>query len=44
MKLGSATASTRALEESGLRWRDTPRELAATAEVVFTSLPENGGR
>jgi 3-hydroxyisobutyrate dehydrogenase-like beta-hydroxyacid dehydrogenase len=31
----------RVLEESGLRWRDTPREVAATAEVVFTSLPDD---
>jgi 3-hydroxyisobutyrate dehydrogenase-like beta-hydroxyacid dehydrogenase len=31
----------RVLEESGLRWRDTPREVAAAAEVVFTSLPDD---
>jgi 3-hydroxyisobutyrate dehydrogenase-like beta-hydroxyacid dehydrogenase len=31
----------RALEESGLRWCDTPREVAAAAEVVFTSLPDD---
>ena len=31
----------RALEEAGLRWRDTPREVAEAAEVVFTSLPDD---
>jgi 3-hydroxyisobutyrate dehydrogenase len=31
----------RPLEESGLRWRDTPRELAAAADVVITSLPDD---
>jgi 3-hydroxyisobutyrate dehydrogenase-like beta-hydroxyacid dehydrogenase len=31
----------RALEQTGLRWRDTPREVAATTEVVFTSLPDD---
>jgi len=29
------------LEEAGLRWRDTPRELAEAAEIVFTSLPDD---
>ena len=27
------------LERKGLIWRDTPREIAETAEVVFTSVP-----
>jgi 3-hydroxyisobutyrate dehydrogenase-like beta-hydroxyacid dehydrogenase len=26
----------------GLRWRDTPREVAESAEIVFTSLPDDG--
>jgi 3-hydroxyisobutyrate dehydrogenase-like beta-hydroxyacid dehydrogenase len=30
------------LVESGLRWRDTPREVAQAADVVFTSLPDDG--
>ena len=30
-----------ALEQDGLRWRDTPRELAAAADVVITSLPDD---
>ena len=30
------------LIEQGLQWRDTPRELAETAEVVFTSVPDDG--
>ena len=25
----------------GLRWRDTPREIAASADVLFTSLPDD---
>src|SRR5919201_5201479 len=32
----------RQLEEAGLRWRDTPRDVAEAAEIVFTSLPEDG--
>src|ERR1700751_2540850 len=31
----------RELEASGLRWRETPREVAEAAEVVFTSLPDD---
>jgi 3-hydroxyisobutyrate dehydrogenase-like beta-hydroxyacid dehydrogenase len=31
----------RALEEAGLRWRDTPREVAEAAEIVLTSLPDD---
>jgi 3-hydroxyisobutyrate dehydrogenase-like beta-hydroxyacid dehydrogenase len=27
------------LEREGLQWRDTPREIAEAAEVVFTSVP-----
>ena len=26
----------------GLQWRDTPRELAEAADVVFTSVPDDG--
>jgi 3-hydroxyisobutyrate dehydrogenase-like beta-hydroxyacid dehydrogenase len=29
------------LEEKGLQWRDTPREVAEAADVVFTSLPDD---
>jgi len=29
------------LEEAGLGWRDTPREVAEAAEIVFTSLPDD---
>jgi 3-hydroxyisobutyrate dehydrogenase-like beta-hydroxyacid dehydrogenase len=29
------------LEEAGLRWRDTPREVAEAAAIVFTSLPDD---
>jgi 3-hydroxyisobutyrate dehydrogenase len=31
----------RELEEQGLHWHDTARELAQAAEVVFTSLPDD---
>lgn len=30
------------LEQEGLRWCDTPREVAEAAQVVFTSLPDDG--
>jgi len=30
------------LVHDGLRWCDTPREVAETAEIVFTSLPDDG--
>jgi 3-hydroxyisobutyrate dehydrogenase-like beta-hydroxyacid dehydrogenase len=30
------------LIEEGLRWRETPREVAEAADVVFTSLPDDG--
>jgi 3-hydroxyisobutyrate dehydrogenase-like beta-hydroxyacid dehydrogenase len=30
------------LIRSGLQWRDTPREVAEAAEIVFTSLPDDG--
>jgi 3-hydroxyisobutyrate dehydrogenase-like beta-hydroxyacid dehydrogenase len=29
------------LEHDGLRWRDTPREVAQAADVVFTSVPND---
>jgi 3-hydroxyisobutyrate dehydrogenase-like beta-hydroxyacid dehydrogenase len=29
------------LEHDGLRWRDTPREIAQAADVVFTSVPDD---
>src|SRR6476620_2847392 len=31
----------RQLEDAGLRWRDTPREVAEAAAIVFTSLPDD---
>jgi 3-hydroxyisobutyrate dehydrogenase-like beta-hydroxyacid dehydrogenase len=30
------------LERKGLDWRDTPREVAEAADIVFTSLPDDG--
>jgi 3-hydroxyisobutyrate dehydrogenase-like beta-hydroxyacid dehydrogenase len=40
---GEAQSPERAehLIEQGLQWRDTPRELAESADVVFTSLPDD---
>ena len=35
-------AHAQQLVHSGLRWRDTPREVAQAADVVFTSLPDDG--
>ena len=32
------------LVHEGLRWRDTPREVAEAADVLFTSLPDDDGR
>jgi 3-hydroxyisobutyrate dehydrogenase-like beta-hydroxyacid dehydrogenase len=29
------------LVEDGLQWRDTPREVAEAAEIIFTSLPDD---
>jgi 3-hydroxyisobutyrate dehydrogenase-like beta-hydroxyacid dehydrogenase len=31
----------RQLLDDGLQWRDTPREVAENAEIVFTSLPDD---
>ena len=30
------------LVDQGLRWRDTPREVAESADIVFTSIPDDG--
>jgi 3-hydroxyisobutyrate dehydrogenase-like beta-hydroxyacid dehydrogenase len=30
------------LIHEGLQWRDTPREVAEAADIVFTSLPDDG--
>ena len=40
---GEATSRDRAqhLVDEGLSWRDTPRELAESAEIVFTSVPDD---
>jgi 3-hydroxyisobutyrate dehydrogenase-like beta-hydroxyacid dehydrogenase len=35
-------AQAQELTHSGLRWRDTPRAVAEAADVVFTSLPDDG--
>ena len=29
------------LVDQGLRWHDTPREIAAAADVIFSSLPDD---
>jgi 3-hydroxyisobutyrate dehydrogenase-like beta-hydroxyacid dehydrogenase len=34
-------ATAQGLEHDGLQWRDTPREVAETADVVVTSLPND---
>jgi 3-hydroxyisobutyrate dehydrogenase len=34
-------AHAQALIENGLQWRDTPREVAQAADVLFTSLPDD---
>jgi 3-hydroxyisobutyrate dehydrogenase-like beta-hydroxyacid dehydrogenase len=31
----------RSLEQAGLHWRDTPREVAEAAGILFTSLPDD---
>jgi 3-hydroxyisobutyrate dehydrogenase-like beta-hydroxyacid dehydrogenase len=33
--------NAQALEQAGLQWRDTPREVAEAADVVFTSIPDD---
>ena len=30
------------LIDEGLQWRDTPREVAEAADIVFTSVPDDG--
>jgi 3-hydroxyisobutyrate dehydrogenase-like beta-hydroxyacid dehydrogenase len=32
----------KALVQDGLQWRDTPRDVAEAADIVFTSLPDDG--
>jgi len=34
-------ADAQGLIQRGLRWRDTPREVAEAADIVFTSLPDD---
>ncbi|MDX6370225.1 MAG: hypothetical protein QOG93_1727 [Gaiellaceae bacterium] len=34
-------SSAKALEHDGLQWRNTPREVAEAADVVFTSVPDD---
>jgi len=33
-------ATAQGLEHDGLQWRDTPREAAEAADILFTSLPD----
>jgi len=33
--------SAQHLVDKGLRWRDTPREVAEAADIVFTSIPDD---
>ncbi len=35
-------AKARALTKRGMIWRDTPREVAAAAEVIFTMVADDG--
>jgi 3-hydroxyisobutyrate dehydrogenase-like beta-hydroxyacid dehydrogenase len=35
-------AQADALVSEGLQWRDTPREVAEAADIVFTSVPDDG--
>ncbi len=35
-------AQADALVHEGLQWRDTPREVAKAADIVFTSVPDDG--
>jgi 3-hydroxyisobutyrate dehydrogenase-like beta-hydroxyacid dehydrogenase len=30
------------LVDQGLRWRDTPRQVAEAADIVLTSIPDDG--
>jgi 3-hydroxyisobutyrate dehydrogenase-like beta-hydroxyacid dehydrogenase len=41
---GEATrrSSAEKLLDAGLRWHDTPGELAESVEIVFTSIPDDG--
>jgi 3-hydroxyisobutyrate dehydrogenase-like beta-hydroxyacid dehydrogenase len=34
--------SVQHLLDAGLEWRETPREVAQSAEIIFTSLPDDG--
>ncbi len=35
-------AHAQALVRDGLQWRDTPREVAEAADILFTSVPDDG--
>ena len=35
-------AQAQELVHEGLQWRDTPREVAEAADILFTSLPDDG--
>jgi 3-hydroxyisobutyrate dehydrogenase-like beta-hydroxyacid dehydrogenase len=37
----AARADAQDLVNQGLQWRDTPREVAESADIVFTSLPDD---
>jgi len=38
---GEARTPAQQLVDKGLQWRDTPRQVAESAEIVFTSLPDD---
>ena len=35
-------AHAQGLVDEGLQWCDTPREVAEAADILFTSLPDDG--
>jgi 3-hydroxyisobutyrate dehydrogenase-like beta-hydroxyacid dehydrogenase len=35
-------ADAQGIIDDGLQWRDTPREVAEAADILFTSLPDDG--
>ena len=35
-------AGAQGIIDDGLQWRDTPREVAEAADILFTSLPDDG--
>jgi 3-hydroxyisobutyrate dehydrogenase-like beta-hydroxyacid dehydrogenase len=41
MARSEATRTRRGSYHDGLQWRDTPREVAQAADIVFTSAPDD---